>query len=200
MVTPSSFIVHRSSFIVHRFSVSFDRRAGSVARLRAMNEWEGGAGGGAVGAGVGCVSAEGRPTWAEIDLDALASNLRAVKRLVGAGTGVMCVVKGDAYGHGAAACARRLAAEGADWFAVALPEEGSELRRAGVEQPVLCLAGFWEGQAGLCVAEKLTPVVYSLEVAGALDRAAREAGVVAEAPARRAPRSRVGVRRAAARA
>ncbi|MCA1614116.1 MAG: alanine racemase, partial [Acidobacteria bacterium] len=134
-----------------------------------------------VGAGVGCLTAGGRPTWAEIDLDALTSNFRAVKSLVGEGVRVMCVVKADAYGHGAVACARRLAAEGADWFAVALPEEGAELRRAGVGQPVLCLAGFWEGQAAQCVAEKLTPVVYRFEVAEALDRAAREAGVVAEA-------------------
>ena len=122
-----------------------------------------------------------RPTWAEIDLDALAANFREVRRHVGGEAKVMCVVKADAYGHGAVGCARRLAAEGADWFAVALPEEGSELRRAGIGQPVLCLAGFWEGQAGLCVAEKLTPVVYGLEVVGALDVAAREAGVVAEA-------------------
>ena len=146
-----------------------------------MNEREDTAENRTDGAGVGCLTAEGRPTWAEIDLGALASNFRAVKRLVGAGVGVICVVKADAYGHGAVACARRLAREGADWFAVALPEEGSELRRAGVEQPVLCLAGFWEGQAGLCVAERLTPVVYRLEVAAALDRAAREAGTVAEA-------------------
>ena len=132
-------------------------------------------------AGGGCLAAEGRPTWAEIDLDALASNFRAVKGLAGEGVGVMCVVKADAYGHGAVGCARRLAREGADWFAVALPEEGAELRRAGIEQPVLCLAGFWEGQAALCVAERLTPVVYGVEVAAALDAAAREAGAVAGA-------------------
>ena len=146
-----------------------------------MNEGEDETRNEAAGAGVDCLTAGGRPTWAEIDLDALASNFRAVKRLVGAGVRVMCVVKADAYGHGAAACARRLAAEGADWFAVALPEEGFELRRSGVSQPILCLAGFWEGQAGRCVAEKLTPVVYGFEVAEALDRAARDAGTVAEA-------------------
>ncbi|MBC7930214.1 MAG: alanine racemase, partial [Rubrivivax sp.] len=100
-----------------------------------MNEREAEAVSAEEDAGVGCLTAEGRPTWAEIDLDALASNFHAIKNLVGAGTAVMCVVKADAYGHGAAACARRLAREGADWFAVALPEEGLELRRAGVEQP-----------------------------------------------------------------
>ncbi|HYG09446.1 MAG TPA: alanine racemase [Pyrinomonadaceae bacterium] len=121
-----------------------------------------------------------RPTWAEIDLDALAANFRAVRRTVGREVRVMAVVKADAYGHGAAACARRLAAEGADWFGVALPEEGIELRGAGVKQPVLCLEGFWEGQAGALVKHRLTPVVYRLDMAEAFDRAARDAGIVAD--------------------
>ena len=122
----------------------------------------------------------GRPTWVEIDLDALAENFRAVRRRVGEGVRVMAVVKADAYGHGAAGCARRLAAEGADWFGVALPEEGLELRRAGVEQPILSLEGFWGAQAGACVRHRLTPVLYRLDMAEAFDRAAREAGVVAD--------------------
>jgi alanine racemase len=125
-----------------------------------------------------------RPTWAEIDLNALAANFRAVRRLVGSDVKVMAVVKADAYGHGAVECARRLAAEGAEWFAVALPEEGIELRRAGIEQPILCLEGFWEGQAGACLKYKLTPVVYRLDMAEALAAAAREAGVVADVHAK----------------
>jgi alanine racemase len=92
----------------------------------------------------------------------------------------MAVVKADAYGHGAASCARRLAAEGADWFGVALPEEGIELRGAGVVQPILCLEGFWEGQASALVKHRLVPVVYRLDMAEAFDHAAREAGVVAD--------------------
>ena len=56
----------------------------------------------------------------------------------------MAVVKANAYGHGAVECARRLESEGADWFGVALPEEGIELRQAGITKPILCLAGFWE--------------------------------------------------------
>ena len=121
-----------------------------------------------------------RPTWAEIDLEALAGNFRAVRETVGAGIRVMCVVKADAYGHGAVACARRLEAEGADWFAVALPEEGIELREAGIERPVLLLEGFWRGQAAACLKYELVPVVYRLDVAAALDAAARDAGRVAD--------------------
>ena len=121
-----------------------------------------------------------RPTWAEINLDALASNFRIVRELVGAGIRIMAVVKADAYGHGAEQCARRLAAEGADWFGVALPEEGIELRRAGIRQPILCLGGFWAGQEQTCLRYDLTPVVYRVDMVETIDRAARAAGVVAD--------------------
>ena len=122
----------------------------------------------------------GRPTWAEVDLDALAHNFRAVRRRVAPGVRVMGVVKADAYGHGAAACARRLEAEGADWFGVATPEEALELRRAGITKPVLSFGGFWEGQAEACIQQRVVPVVYRADMAAALDAAARAAGVVAE--------------------
>lgn len=118
-----------------------------------------------------------RPTWAEIDLDALAANFHIIKRHVGPSINVMAVVKANAYGHGAVPCARRLASAGADWFGVALPEEGIELREAGITQPILCLGGFWEGQAAACVKYRLTPVVYRFDMMEALDRAARAANL-----------------------
>lgn len=121
-----------------------------------------------------------RPTWAEIDLDALASNFHWARERVGQGVKVMAVVKANAYGHGAIECARRLAVEGAEWFAVATPEEGMELRGARIKQPILSLGGFWEGQERLCVSELLVPVVYRLDMIEALDRAARERQVVAD--------------------
>ena len=122
----------------------------------------------------------GRPTWAEIHLDNLASNFKQIKTVVSPGARVMAVVKADAYGHGAVECARRLAKEGADWFGVAIPEEGIPLRAAGITQPVLCLGGFWNTQAAACIQQKLTPVVYRLDMLESLDRAAAEAGVVAD--------------------
>ncbi|MBC7928947.1 MAG: alanine racemase [Rubrivivax sp.] len=121
-----------------------------------------------------------RPTWAEIDLDALASNFREVQRRVGDAVKVMGVVKANAYGHGAAECARRLASEGAEWFGVATPEEGFALRRAGLTERILSFCGFWEGQAEGCLRQGIVPVVYKLEMAEALDAAARAAGVVAD--------------------
>ena len=121
-----------------------------------------------------------RPTWAEIDLNHLAANFKRIKQRVSPVARVMAVVKANAYGHGAVACARRLVNEGADWFGVALPEEGIELRSAGITQPLLCLAGFWPGQAAACIQHQLTPVVYRLDMLEALNQAASNAGVVAD--------------------
>src|SRR5687767_15453418 len=121
-----------------------------------------------------------RPTWAEIDLNQLAANFKRIKQRVASTARVMAVVKANAYGHGASECARRLAAEGADWFGVALPEEAIELRAAGITQPVLCLAGFWFGQAAACIQHRLTPVIYRVDMLEALNQAATEAGVIAD--------------------
>jgi alanine racemase len=121
-----------------------------------------------------------RPTWAEINLDALASNFQIVRKQVGGNVKIMAVVKADAYGHGAVICARRLAAEGADWFGVALPEEGIGLREAGITLPIFCLAGFWEGQAAACIQHKLVPAAYRIDMIDSLDQAARSAGVVGD--------------------
>lgn len=119
-----------------------------------------------------------RPTWAEIDLNNLAANFSTIKQRVSPAARVMAVVKANAYGHGAVACARKLAA--ADWFGVALPEEGIELRAAGIAQPVLCLGGFWPGQAAMCIQQKLTPVVYRLDMIESLNQAAADAGTVVD--------------------
>ena len=121
-----------------------------------------------------------RPTWAEIDLNNLAANFQKIKTRVSPAARVMAIVKANAYGHGAVACARRLASEGAEWFGVALPEEGIELRASGITQPILCLAGYWPGQAALCIQHRLTPVVYRLEMIEALHKAAANAGVVVD--------------------
>ncbi len=122
----------------------------------------------------------GRPTWAEIDLDALASNYNLVRKKVGPEVVAMGVVKANAYGHGSIECARRLQTEGAHWFGVALPEEGIQLRSAGINQNILCLGGFWRGQAQACIQHSLLAVVYRLDMLESLNRAAKDAGVIAD--------------------
>jgi alanine racemase len=80
-----------------------------------------------------------RRAWLEIDVDALVSNLAAIREAVGAGVRVEPVVKADAYGHGAVAVAQSLEQAGADGFSVATFDEAVELRDAGVAAPVLVL-------------------------------------------------------------
>ena len=121
----------------------------------------------------------GRPTWAEIDLNALAHNYHVIRAQVGPDVKIMAAVKANAYGHGAVECARRLETEGVDWFGVALPEEGIELRQAGISRPVLCLGGFWPGQETACLKYQLTPVVDRRDETERFDRAARDAGLKA---------------------
>jgi len=85
----------------------------------------------------------------------------------------MAVVKANAYGHGAVECARVLEDAGADCFAVALIEEGIELRRAGVMLPIVCLGGFHPGQASLVIEHDLTPVVFDADAVFALSNEAQ---------------------------
>lgn len=114
-----------------------------------------------------------RPTVATIDLDNLAFNFRSAKKFIGDQVSYMAVVKADAYGHGAAACALRLEREGVDWFAVALPEEGFELRNARIVKPILCFGGCWPGQENRMLEADITPVIFNLETARRFNDAAK---------------------------
>lgn len=120
--------------------------------------------------------AAGRPTVAVVDLDALAHNYAEVARRVG-GRKVLAMVKAQAYGHGAVAVSRKLAALGVSMFGVALVEEGIELRRAGIVQPILVMSPLVPEQAGAVVDGGLTPVVFSAPLVRAVSAAAVRAGV-----------------------
>ena len=121
-----------------------------------------------------------RPTWTEINLDNLAFNFKSVKQFVGAKLNYMAVVKADGYGHGAVNCARRLEQADIDWFGVALPEEGLELRENGIKKPILCLGSFWAGQENLLLENDLTPVIYRLDIAEKFNRAANDKKTIAD--------------------
>lgn len=118
-----------------------------------------------------------RPTFVEIDLDALIYNFHQVQNRVGAGCGVLAMVKADAYGHGACRVALALERAGAAMFGVALVEEGAVLREEGVSRPILVLGGLYRGQEQEAIELGLTPVVFDLDMARRLNRAALEAGV-----------------------
>jgi alanine racemase len=75
--------------------------------------------------------------WAEIDTSTLRRNARAFREAVGGRVGLMAMVKADAYGHGVLESSRAFLDGGATWLGVALPGEALELRRGGVDAPIL---------------------------------------------------------------
>jgi alanine racemase len=115
---------------------------------------------------------QGRPTACFVDLDALVWNFRQIRSKVGPRVKVLSMVKANGYGHGAPAVAKALAAAGNDAFGVAILEEGVELRQAGIQAPILVLAGAYPDQVDQFFDNRLTPVIHALENAKELDRAA----------------------------
>lgn len=117
--------------------------------------------------------------YAGIDLDALKYNVEGIKRCKAESAMLMGVIKANAYGHGAKVFAHELDSMGFDWFAVATVDEGIELRRDGIEQPILVLGYTCEAQYPDMVQWEITPTIYSLDMAKAFDAAAAKAGKVA---------------------
>ncbi len=117
-----------------------------------------------------------RPTRAEVSEAALRHNLAAAKKAF-APAEVLAVVKANAYGHGAVQVARVLEDEGVAMLAVALIEEGIELRNAGVRAPILVMGGSYEGGYELLVEHELTPTVFRAEHLSGLREAAGDKAV-----------------------
>jgi alanine racemase len=110
-----------------------------------------------------------RPSWVEVDLAAVAHNLRVIAGAV-APAAVCAVVKADAYGHGDIPVAEAALEAGAERLAVALVEEGIRLREAGIDAPILLLSEPPAEAAEQIVARGLTPTIYRREFVAALDR------------------------------
>ena len=104
------------------------------------------------------MSDEYRPTWVEVELEAIRHNARVLKP---SGSELMAVVKADGYGHGDVEVARAAAEGGATWMGVALVEEGLRLRRAGLEGPILVLSELPPGSEAVALAHRLTPTLSS---------------------------------------
>lgn len=118
--------------------------------------------------------ASGYATWAEIDLDAIAGNVDAVRRHTR--TPVMAVVKADAYGHGVVPVSRAALAAGASWLGVARFEEVATLREAGVQAPLLLLGPMPPDRLADAVALDARLTVWSVEQIGAASTAAGRTG------------------------
>jgi alanine racemase len=115
-----------------------------------------------------------RPTWVEIDLGAIASNVRRLKRMVGEEVGIIATLKADAYGHGAIKVARTALSNGAEILGVACLNEAVALRRADITAPILILGYTPAWQAREAVLNEVTTTIFSLDVARALSRAAKD--------------------------
>lgn len=109
-----------------------------------------------------------RPTWAEVNLDKIHSNLAKVGRMA-PGARVLAVVKSDGYGHGAVMMARELESAGAAMLGTATSAEAVELIRAGVHLPIVVLSGVTPSEVPLLMNYSFIPAVSNFEVLRALE-------------------------------
>jgi alanine racemase len=114
--------------------------------------------------------------WIEVDLDAIAANVRALQAAAEPRLGVTAVVKAQAYGLGAHAVAQAAVDAGARGAAVARVSEGRRMRESGFEQPILLLSGMDADEAAQIVKLQLTPTLTTWSSAEALAAAAGNAG------------------------
>lgn len=119
-----------------------------------------------------------RPVWAEINLTNLKYNLEQIKKQLGSGPNILAVVKADAYGHGVVPIASTLVEAGIGRLAVALPEEGVELREAGFILPVQILGEILPSQYPLIMNYNLIPTVSKEETLRGLNQLARKKGTI----------------------
>lgn len=120
-----------------------------------------------------------RPVWAEIDLDNLAHNMQEIKR-VAKSKDIIGVVKADAYGHGALDIAPVLLENGANRLAVAIASEAVELRRGGIECPIMILGFTPSNLADILLRYDLEQTVYSYELAYDISQMARKKNKIAK--------------------
>jgi alanine racemase len=116
-----------------------------------------------------------RPAWIEVDLEAIAANVRTLVAEV-APARLLAVIKADAYGHGAVPVARAAVRAGAAWLGVALVEEALEVRAAGISAPLLVLSEPHPAAADACAAAGIAVTVCTLAGVRAFGMAGRRAG------------------------
>ncbi len=114
--------------------------------------------------------------WAEIDLDAIANSVRAVRKVTSPHAKLIGVVKADAYGHGAVQVAECLIENGADMLAVSQIDEALQLRLSGVECPILILSDAEPERAEELIKYSITQTVFAPEMAASISEAAVKTG------------------------
>jgi len=116
-----------------------------------------------------------RATRAIIDLGAVSHNVAEIRKKIGNERGLMAMVKADGYGHGAVEVSQAALGSGADSLGVALPEEGQQLREAGIEVPILVVGLSQPEEAYKVVKFRLSQTVASVELLEALNSEAGKA-------------------------
>lgn len=119
-----------------------------------------------------------RPAWIEIDLSALEHNYKFIRSKINSETKIAAVVKANAYGHGAAKVAKKLSQLGAEYFCVGSPDEGIELREAGIKKPILVLAEVLESQYQDIIKGDLIQTAASINTLKALNQAGIKANKI----------------------
>lgn len=115
-------------------------------------------------------------TWVDVDLDALAANVRTLASTLPDRTGMLMTVKANAYGHGLVPVARAAAEAGVWGFGVAALDEAAALRGAGIDEPIVCLMPVVTGEAPRAVELDATLSLTDLALAEAVAAAGRAAG------------------------
>lgn len=115
-------------------------------------------------------------TWAEIDLDAIDNNFFEIKKNINKNCKIMCVIKADAYGHGAEFLAKEYQRLGADWFAVSNLEEALQLRKNGIITPILILGYTPDTEVETLIKLNISQAVLSLDYARKLSIGALKNG------------------------
>ena len=112
-------------------------------------------------------------TWAEISLDNLEHNYRALRARTPQGCKFLGVIKADAYGHGAVPVSGTLSELGCEYLAVSNLEEAVQLRRGGIRTPILILGYTPPEYADTMVFMDLTQEIHSIDYARALEERLR---------------------------
>lgn len=113
-----------------------------------------------------------RPVWLEVNLDAIAHNVRRIKQVVGENIQIIATVKANAYGHGAIEVSETLLKNGVTMLGVGVVEEGIVLRKADIKAPILVCGLTTNDQLESLVMYNLTATVCRLETIQTLSRIA----------------------------
>jgi len=115
-----------------------------------------------------------RPVWLEIDLDAIAHNVRIIRQIVGKSAQIIAIVKANAYGHGAVEVSKIVLENGVTMLGVGVIDEGIALREAGIKAPILVCGLATNDELELLVTYALTATVCDLKTVGTLSKIANK--------------------------